>query len=505
MRSKRMLVLAALILSQALILQLCAQNALTAKAKQPLYRLVDMGTFGGPVSIVFGGTGNLNQMTTLATSCADTADLDPDWPNINPAFGNDPYIQHAFITRSGRLRDLGTLSGGTSSCGQGVNTRGVVAGFSTNGAIDPLTGFPEIEPVLWRNGKILDLGNFGGNGGYANFLNDRDQVVGGALNSIPDPFSSVLSVYGATQIHAFLWEDGAMEDLGTLGGPDSFAYYINERGEIAGQSFTNSVPNDTTGIPTMHPFLWSLGRMHDLGTLGGTIATPSFLNNRGQVAGTSNLAGDQASHPFFWDDGVMQDLGTFGGNNGEVQWMNDQGATVGRAYFPGDTRWDAFLWQDGKMTDLGNLGCTSSGLGINSKRQVVGTSRLADCATVHGWLWQDGKMYDLNDLITPGANLELVEPLYINDDGVIEGRGLPPGCNDVHVCGHAFLLFPCDGDDLRKCVNRLQVTTADTNLSVSPVPASSVPVNNPQPDRIQTSRNPLTQRGGFYQRGSRVD
>src|SRR6266566_4164466 len=133
MPSKRLAVLTALLVAQILTAQLFAQGDLTAEATQPRYRLVDMGTFGGPVSLVTGENGDLNQQKTLVTSCADTSVLDPEWPNINPFFGDDLYVQHAFWTRRGTLHDLGVLPGGTSSCGQGINTHGTVTGFSTNG------------------------------------------------------------------------------------------------------------------------------------------------------------------------------------------------------------------------------------------------------------------------------------------------------------------------------------------------------------------------------------
>ena len=137
----------ALALVIAIVVPACVHAQNQAAQSNPRYRLVDLGTLGGPASLVFGGTGNLNQQQTLVTSCADTAELDADWPNVNPFFGDDPNIQHAFSTRSGPLKDLGVLRGGTSSCGQAINAKGVVAGFSTNGDLDPLTGLPQIEAV----------------------------------------------------------------------------------------------------------------------------------------------------------------------------------------------------------------------------------------------------------------------------------------------------------------------------------------------------------------------
>src|SRR6476469_1942690 len=229
MQPRKRPLLACALVAQAFVPTPVAQKELSSKGKPPHYRLVDLGTFGGPVSIVVGGTGNLNQRNTLVTSCADTSSLDPEYPNVNPWLGDDPYIQHGFWTRGGRLHDLGVLPGGTGSCGAGINSSGTVTGFSTDGYLDPLTGYPESHSTRWQDGDILDLGTLGGNESYANFINERGQITGAALNAIPDAFTIDLFI-GATQVHAFLWEHGSMQDLGTLGGPDSIGYYINDRG-----------------------------------------------------------------------------------------------------------------------------------------------------------------------------------------------------------------------------------------------------------------------------------
>jgi probable HAF family extracellular repeat protein len=417
---------------------LCAQER--ASSPKPRYRLVDLGTLGGPNSFFFELNNNLNAHRALATNCSDTANLDPA-SDVNPLFANSPYIQHAFRATPEGMTDLGALPNGTSSCGQGINSHGDVAGYSSTGGIDPLTGIPEVEAVLWRDGKIIGLGNLGGNNSYAAAINDRGQVAGNAYNAIPDPYSSIITPFGATQVHAFLWHDGDMRDLGTLGGPDSIAFYMDEGGEVAGISFVNSNPNATTGIPTLHSFLWRHGKMQDLGTLGGTIVTPNAMNNRGEVAGFSNIAGDQTGHAFLWDRDALKDLGTLGGSFSTAFGLNDDEVVVGRADLP-DGHIDAFLWEKGKIRDLGNLGCASNAWAINSRRQVVGATYLADCETIHAMFWQDGRMYDLNDLVQPGSGLELLVAPYINETGVIAGYAYTPTCSDPNGCIHAVLLLP---------------------------------------------------------------
>src|SRR5260370_15854611 len=166
-----------------------------------------------------------------------------------------------------------------------------------------------------------------------------------------------------------------MQDWGTLGGPDASPDVVNESGQIAGHSYTNSTANATTGIPTIDPFFWENGIMVDIGSLGGTIGFPSWVNGRGQVVGTSNLAGDQTFHPFFWDRGVLTDIGTFGGSNGEALRVSDSGLVVGRADLADGTH-HAFVWKNGVMVDVGVVPgdlCTN-GRAINSMGQAVGTS-----------------------------------------------------------------------------------------------------------------------------------
>jgi probable HAF family extracellular repeat protein len=415
--------------------------------KQSRYKLIDLGTFGGPASRFEFLTQIVNNSGTVVGG-ADTPNPDPFDPNC---FSRSCFVRHAFQWQNGALTDLGALPGGGSSMALWLNQRGQAVGLSQNGLIDSLTGTPAFVAVLWQNGEIINLGTFGGEQSYAIGINNRGQIAGGAANTIPDPFSLV--GFG-TQTRAFLWEKGVKRDLGTLGGPSSFVWAMNERGQVAGESYTDSTPNDTTGIPTLHPFLWEDGRMLDLGSLGGTFCEVAALNNRGDVVGNMNLPGDEFSHPFLWRQGTLLDLGTLGGNNGAARWVNDVGDVVGTADLADGSR-NAFLWKNGVMTDLGNLGKTSSAHSVNSMGQVVGASRVSFVTgEIRAFLWEKGgPMVDLNSLVPADSPLHLVYANSINERGEIAGTGLPRGVpfeQDVEALtdkrGRAFVLIPINED-----------------------------------------------------------
>jgi probable HAF family extracellular repeat protein len=454
-----------------------AQNNATPnlKAKHHHYKLVVIEPLGGPASSASGPDQLILNNRGTFVAYANTATPNP---NANCAIpfnangnGGDCFVEHAVLWSNGTLTDLELLPGGANGQTDSMANSGLVAGWSENGLLDPLTGLPVGRAVLWtQGGKIIDVGAVpGGIQSLATAVNNRGQVIGFSDNAIPDPFS----LTGVTnQTRAFLWQNGMIRDLGTLGGPDSLASNLNELGQIAGISYTDS--NASVNCPwalTTHPFFWQNGKMTDVGSLGGTCGAVNWMNNLGQVVGFSNVAGDQSNHAFLWDrEHGLKDLGTLpGGSFSGANWINDAGEIAGASDVSNGGH--AVLWKNGAMIDLGLLpgDCNSEALAINSQGQIVGHSS-PDCI-VDGnvVLWEKGSApVNINTLVTPASDVTAVYALEINDRGEIAAHGFTSTGDQRGV-----LLLPCDANhpNLEGCDYSL--VEGEATVVAGPAPASA--------------------------------
>jgi probable HAF family extracellular repeat protein len=334
-----------------------------------------------------------------------------------------------------------------------ISPNGLIAGFSENGEFDPLLGVTELRAVLWRHGRIIDLGTLpeGGYESWANAVNSDGDVVGWATNAVADPNSMTAGIGNAQQTRAFLWQKGAMRDLGTLGtGTDAIAQFITERGQVVGWSYTGApaAANSSCGahgfLMAVDSFIWDEKHgMRDLGTFGGTCTLATAVSEDGSVVGGS-VNELELTRAFLWKNGNLQDLGgSIGGQQTSATAINESGQIVGFATLAGEVGVHATLWkQPGEITDLGTADPNecSMALSINARTQIVGQS--VDCASfnsIHALLWDKGSLFDLNNLIPPGAPLTLQFAENINDTGEIAGQGLDASGNL-----HAFLLIPCE-------------------------------------------------------------
>lgn len=350
----------------------------------------------------------------------------------------------AFVWRNGVMTNLGILgansSGYGSSIATGINADGQVVGNSTyyvNGAEAGQRAF------VWRNGVMTNLGSLGVNAsGVGNSaavaINAGGQVVG----------NSNYFVNGADMgSRAFVWRDGVMTNLGMLGTSttgvgSSTAVAINASGLVAG----NSDDYTTGAYKGSRAFIWRDGVMTSLGSLGtnsfgnGSSAAVA-LNAGGQVAGNSLYyvnGVNKGQRAFVWQNGVMTNLGSFGGDStgmgsSLVAGLNDSGQVAGTSslYVNGVNKGQrAFVWSNGVMTNLGTLGADSSGnasstaWAINASGQVVGLSAVyANGANLgnRAFLYNDGKMFRLDTFAPSGWVWNIASG--INDFGQVVVHG----------------------------------------------------------------------------------
>jgi probable HAF family extracellular repeat protein len=225
-------------------------------------------------------------------------------------------------------------------------------------------------PALAQPYEVVPLGSLGGTYTRAQGVNDAAVVVG------------VSSTTDETNM-PFVWESGAMRQLPLLmGGTTGEATGVNASGVIVGRSNDASGQDRAVRWTRNVDGSWSV---EDLGTLGGTFARASAINDRGQVTGASQIAPPpppqrQSSHAFLLDTS-MSDLGVlrFSDPNAivfsEGTALNAMGHVVGFSYPVLSAELDhAFYFDGATMIDLTPRGFRPRmrANGINDGDVIVG-------------------------------------------------------------------------------------------------------------------------------------
>ena len=186
------------------------------------------------------------------------------------------------------LQVIGTL-GGSFSEAHGLNNKGSTAGQSL------VTGDLVLHAFFWRKGVIADIGTLGGPDSFVNVANhtvsERDAVVGYSETSTPDPnvenFCNPLFANGLICL-PFVWEDGVLTALPTLGGNNGQAFGINNRGQIVGQAETPDLDPCSPFAEQVEAVIWEHGVVQEiLLPFGGTAAVATAINDKGQAVGLS--------------------------------------------------------------------------------------------------------------------------------------------------------------------------------------------------------------------------
>ena len=451
MKSRALISIAMTLCASLVSFRLAAQ----AGEEKVHYKLITLGTLGGVVANPYGG---INNQTWLTGDSSLKGDL----------------TEHAFLWRNGAMIDLGTLGGQNSSVGNPTtNVIGLIVGNAQTGDVDPT------DPT----------GDCAG---------PTPGECWGSGFSCP----AAIPCQGYQNlVRGFVWKDGAMSALPTLGGNNSAAYGANNLGQIVGLAETNHFDHKCVAPQQFDVeavvYGPNPGEIRVLPPLpGDKVAGALAINDLGQVVGGS---GPQCAPPYsfyiahavLWQDGKPIDLGNFGGvRNNLASAINNRGQVVGNSDLPGDANLPpftaparAFLWQDGVLTDLGTLPApldfSSAAGNINEGGQVVGGSCDANF-NCHGFLWEDGVMTDLNALLPAGTALQVIGGFGINDLGEIAVQVFDPAtCVDPATCEMQLALMIPDSDPAAAQIGFNAVST------------------DPLPDQVRTLLQQRMKRGPF--------
>jgi len=342
-------------------------------------------------------------------------------------------------TEAGKYRytDLGTFGGQQTLEGEGeawgLNDKGQIVGWA--GIVVAQTW--ESRAVRWDTATKTFIDLRAGNNSCALSINNLGWIVGTA--SLSDA-------------RAFFWDPAISTPqilTNNLGGTQSWLNKINDQGQVVGYAETGET-DPVTQKKYVHAFLsdWANRTMQNLGTLGGNESWANDISPLGQIVGTAQIATGMLLA--FLDPGsrVLQNLGTLGGDQSAAMGINNQGQVVGWATASNGAY--AFLRNIlAPGEPMQNLGILTGGynysqaLSINDRGEAVG-----ECGYINlegivesrgAFIWTATKgMQDLNALVVNlPAGVSLACAYDINNRGWIVGVAYT---NDSHR--RAFLLRP---------------------------------------------------------------
>jgi probable HAF family extracellular repeat protein len=284
-------------------------------------------------------------------------------------------IPDAYLINSRGINESGDMVGHTLVTGQykifrytegnGIEVLGVPPGHSTADAWDinnfgMIAGSGANFPYYYSDDDgWVNLGSLGGAEGVAYAVNDSGQITGYS------------NVGGSLTAHTFLYDirdpqpqiTDLMPSIGYSQGRD-----INNSGQIAGYMYTSSY----------RAFRWQDGQLEDLGTISGMPHSYGFaINDSGQVAAYASSATGNSTRIIRYTDGVgWEQLGGVGEDN--IAWgINNRGDVVGRGSAAGEIA-HAFLYTDENgFQDLNDLIDPNSvwfllyAFDINDNRQIA--------------------------------------------------------------------------------------------------------------------------------------
>jgi probable HAF family extracellular repeat protein len=323
------------------------------------------------------------------------------------------------------LTDLGTL-GGSETFANSINDLGQVVGMSR------LAGDTDTHAFFYDNGAMQDIAPINSGDTRASFglgLNNVGRIVSGVV------------VWDAYYPAIYNRQNGQTTTLGSLGSTSGFtgvATAINDSGVAVGLSYLSS------GV--RHAFVYRNGAMSDLGSLGGYSGALS-INSSGVAAGFSSDSPNGFGRAVIWVNDALLDISN--GFESQARGINDFGQVVGETLTATGTQ-EAFRWRNGTSENLGTLtpGLSSEAFSINNEGNIVGTAAVISSITYetnpithvitittnyhnHAFLYSNGSMLDLNSMISTNSGWELNYAFGINNSDQIVGWGSMDGGDHI--------------------------------------------------------------------------
>jgi probable HAF family extracellular repeat protein len=217
-----------------------------------------------------------------------------------------------FLWKAGKIQVVGPIIGHYGAAID-LNINNRVVGYHQN--LDDQGNAISNRVFLWANGNLSDLPpicnvppEYSNNIAIA--INDSNTVLG--FSDVCDPDGNPLSG------HAVLWKNSILKDLGALGFDpsgysDSTPVAINNNDQVIGYS---SIFDGEGNWQGQHGFLWLNGIMHDMGSLGvdeygSSVSMPYAINANGQVVGFSTYSENgvaKGNRAFLYQNKTMVDL-----------------------------------------------------------------------------------------------------------------------------------------------------------------------------------------------------
>ncbi|MGA3103561.1 MAG: hypothetical protein ABSD53_03715 [Terriglobales bacterium] len=389
-------------------------------------------------------------------------------------------FSNAVAQASYKVQDLGVQHPDNLGMAMGLNNQGWTLNMEQ--LLDPFSISLSAHLVQGTDsisiGELkLELGTLGGPNSSINWngINDPGEAVGMSETSVPDPNGEDICGFGThLTCLPFLWQNGVMSALPTVGGNNGQASAINNSGQVAGYAENGIVdstcPPGFTNNRIDLPVLWHKGKAQALPTIGTDPDGVAYgINNQGQAVGYSGTC-TSANYGVVWENGTATALPDLGDPGAIAYAINSHGQIVGQAVNSDGTPL-ATLWQNNLATSLGPLlpgDVASFATSINNRGQVVGSSFNSSNSWSHGLLWKNGVTTDLNTLFPASSHLYVISASNINESGQIAGMAVDMAGSHAGNIVHAFLATPVD-EDLGKSIADVVGAHPEINLPATNV------------------------------------